>query len=244
MISPLPLAPGPVRSAVRRPRARSRGKVQGRGLARHQGCFAMRFSKRVKNQTGAGPSSALVPVFGCGHGAIGRALLGRLALAVAATIVVLGRISGGRTLSNELLDFAAAFADQGNRDPVGFPCRRPNVRAGSTADAGPREQADALTAADGQQRIGDVQSGHHPRAERLDGLRARRGHVAAARDLKRLRISARGASESGRDNRSARPASGHQYRHDPDERQRPGRQSARRRSSCTSALSRHRPSPS
>ncbi len=78
---------------------------------------------------------------------------------------------GPENALDEFLHFAAALADQADDDDVGAGVARHHAEQHALADAAAGEQADALAATDGQQRI----DGAHADIERLlDGLARQR----------------------------------------------------------------------
>ena len=72
---------------------------------------------------------------------------------------------------DEFLHFAAALADQADDDDVGAGVARHHAEQHRLADAGTGEQADALAAADGQQRIDRA---HADIERRVDGMTRQR----------------------------------------------------------------------
>ena len=84
-----------------------------------------------------------------------------------ATTTARRRPSGPEDALDEFLHFAAALADQADDDDVGAGVARHHAEQHALADAGAGEQADALAATDGQQRVDRAHADIERRVDRL-----------------------------------------------------------------------------
>ena len=85
----------------------------------------------------------------------------------AATTTERAQAFGAEDVLDEFLDLAAALADQADHDHVGAGVARHHAEQHALADAGAGEQAHALAAADGEQRVDRAHAGVERRRDRL-----------------------------------------------------------------------------
>ena len=111
---------------------------------------------------------------------------------------------GPESVADEFLDLAAALADQADDDDVGIRVARHHAEQHALADADAGEQADALSAADREQRV----DGAHADIQRIADRRGASADSAALRSASRARRSAdrRGRRAVGRRRRARGPA--------------------------------------